>query len=261
VIDGIQRALAGHSIASDVYRTPAEDPASRQELSSGGAQCAIGVGLDGLRALLAAGSRIPVVATMTFRGDFAASSGAGSESKVAGAVWLDLPVSSVAAGLLLAFPSATRLVLVRNPSQPETAPGTLPPGITLKPVECRTAPELLTALRKLRGQADFVICTPDSELYNKSTVEPLILASLEHKLPLVGYSASFVHAGAAVGVYPDFAEVGRQTAGICERIIGNAPGTHEEYPRRTSVAVNERVLHLLGREFRPGPNGEVTVIR
>jgi ABC-type uncharacterized transport system substrate-binding protein len=137
----------------------------------------------------------------------------------------------------------------------------LPAGIVLKSVECRSAAEVLAALRKLRGEVEFILCTPDSELYNKATVEALILASLEHRLPLVGYSASFVHAGAAVGVYPDFLEVGRQTAALCERVMNNAQGARDEHPRRTVTAVNERVLHLLGREYRPKSSDDVMVIR
>jgi ABC-type uncharacterized transport system substrate-binding protein len=117
------------------------------------------------------------------------------------------------------------------------------------------------SLRKMRGQVDFVICLPDSELYNKTTVEPLILASLEHRLPLVGYSASFVRAGAAVGVFPDFADIGRQTAALCERFFTAPPAIREERPRRTALAVNERVLHLIGRDYRPKTGEDVTVYR
>jgi ABC-type uncharacterized transport system substrate-binding protein len=97
-------------------------------------------------------------------------------------------------------------------------------------------------------------------LYNKTTVEPLILASLEHKLPLVAYSASFVRAGAALGVYPDFAEIGRQSAALAERCLTAAPALREEYPRRTTVAANERVLHLLGKSYK-ATQSDVVVIR
>jgi hypothetical protein len=36
---------------------------------------------------------------------------------------------------------------------------------------------------------------------------------------------------------------------------------HEELPRRTSVAVNERVLHLLGRDYRSRQGDDVQVVR
>ncbi len=116
-------------------------------------------------------------------------------------------------------------------------------------------------MRALRSQIEFLICLPDSKIFNKTTVEPLILASLEHKLPLVGFSASFARAGAAVGVYPDFADLGHQAAALAERCIGNSASLHDEYPRRAAISVNERVLHLLGRDYRARQGEEVVVIR
>jgi ABC-type uncharacterized transport system substrate-binding protein len=261
VIEGLQRTLAEHSITSSAFRLASDEAALHQELSSQSGQIAVALGTEALQTLLSAGSRIPLVATMAFRTDFANLAAPSVENRLAGAVWLDIPIPSVTAGLLCAFPSAGRLALVRNPAQPDPGTAQLPPGIVLKPVECRTATDLLSALRKLKGQVDFVLCTPDSSLYNKTTVEPLILASLEHRLPLVGYSASFVHAGAAVGVYPDFLDIGRQTAALCERLLANASGPREEHPRKTAVAVNERVLHLLGRDYKSKPNDEVMVVR
>jgi putative ABC transport system substrate-binding protein len=266
-IEGMQRAFGDRSIASVTFRLPGDESAFRQDQSNGANQLAIAVGIDAVRAVASSGRHAPLLATMTFRADLEnLRSTDGAELKLAGALWLDLPVSQVVAGLRVIFPGTARLAVVRSPSRSDAgAPSgqvhQLPAGVSVKFVECASAAELLVSLRKLRGQVDFVICLPDSNLYNKTTVEPLILASLEHKLPLVGFSASFTRAGAAVGVYPDFAEVGRQTAAMSERLMSNPSGVHEEFPRRTTLAVNERVLRLLGREYRPKQGEDVLVIR
>jgi ABC-type uncharacterized transport system substrate-binding protein len=265
-ISGLEQALAARSIATATFQLPADDTAVRKELNNGANQLTIAVGVDAVRAVASANSRLPLIVTMVFRADHASIHTAeGNGVKLAGAVWLDLPVSQVVTGVRVVFPNATRLAVARNPSQPDSpeklAPSLLlPAGVSVTSVQVGSAPELVASIRKLRGQVEFMICLPDSNLYNKTTVESLILASLEHKLPLVGYSVSFVRAGAVLGVYPDFGEVGRQTAALAERYLSNLP-VHEEYPQHTNIAVNERVLHLLGRSYEPGHSNEVLVIR
>ena len=274
--EGIQRALASHSIASEILQLPADAAASRPEVAlrpevaprpevkTGSAQLAIAVGIDAVRAIAALRGRVPVVVTMCFHSDM--GNAEPGELGLAGALWLEMPLALVVAGLRLIFPEADRIAVVQGTSQPDTGetpghPRSLPAGVSLQTVECAGPSELLASLRKLRGKADCVICLPDGNLYNKTTVEPLILASLEHKLPLVGYSASFVRAGAALGVYPDFSDIGEQTAALAERVAGNAPAVLTEHPRRAIVAANERVLHLLGRDYRPKPGDPVVVVR
>ena len=227
---------------------------------------AVAVGGDALRALAAAKAQISVVTTMCFREDLKIVGFPPAGIRLAGALWLDLGIAQLAGGLRMAFPEARRIALLRNPSQGDPAgasarPHPLPSGMNVTVVDCAGPADLLPALGKLRGQVEFVVCLPDSSLYNQTTVEPLILASLEHRLPLVGFSASFVRAGAAVGVYPDFTDIGLQTAILAQRCQTEGADSPEEYPRRTIVAANERVLHLLGREFRAREHAEVVLVR
>jgi ABC-type uncharacterized transport system substrate-binding protein len=113
----------------------------------------------------------------------------------------------------------------------------------------------------LRGKTDFVIVLPDSSLYNNTTVSPLIVASLENQLPLVAFSSSFVRAGAAVGIYPDFHDIGAQTAGLAVRYCATQAALPEEGPRKLTVAVNQRVARLLGLEFKQPKSGGLVVFK
>lgn len=107
---------------------------------------------------------------------------------------------------------------------------------------------------------DFVLCLPDSTLYNSTTAKPLILASLNNRVPIVGFSANFVRAGAAIGVYPDFRDVGVQTGEIAQRGLAGQAIAADEGPRKVTVAVNQRVVRLLGLEYQPR-HGEVVTFR
>jgi len=119
--------------------------------------------------------------------------------------------------------------------------------------------ELLTAVRSLKGRVDLVVCLPDGTLYNSATVKPLILAALESHLPIVGFSQNFVRAGAALGVYPDFRDIGAQTAEIAQKQLAGQPAGPVEGPRKLVVGVNQRVMRLLGLEYRE--SGNVVTVR
>jgi putative ABC transport system substrate-binding protein len=122
-------------------------------------------------------------------------------------------------------------------------------GFTLHAAECSRPEDLVKTFLSLNGKADFVIALP----YNNTTVRPLILASLESRLPIVGFSSSFVHAGAALGIYPDFRDIGSQTADAVQKLIAGRTGMADESPRKLQVAVNQRVLRLLGLHYAQIP--------
>jgi ABC-type uncharacterized transport system substrate-binding protein len=109
---------------------------------------------------------------------------------------------------------------------------------------------LLKALSALQGKVDFVLCMPDPDLYNAVTIKPLVMASLEHRLPLVGFSPSFVRAGAAAGIFPDYRDLGRQAAEMAQHLLRGEERTADESPRKLQVAINQRVARLLGVDFR-----------
>jgi ABC-type uncharacterized transport system substrate-binding protein len=134
-------------------------------------------------------------------------------------------------------------------------------GFSVQITDCRNPEELLQALRSLKGRVDFVLCLPDTVLYNGTTVKPIILASLESHLLIVGFSQSFVRAGAAIGVYPDFRDIGIQTGAIAQRQLAGQPVAAEEGPRKLVVAVNQRVIRLLGIEYKPRLDGGVVTLR
>jgi ABC-type uncharacterized transport system substrate-binding protein len=183
----------------------------------------------------------------------------------AGAVYADVPLARVSEGLRAVFPGKSRLGLIHRPSVagPDAAAiaRLRQMGFDLHVVECASPDGLLAAFASLRGKADFAITEPDAELYNSATVKPLVRASLEQRLPIVGFSAAFVRAGALVGVYPDFHELGRQTGQLAERILtGKIEGNRtEEEVRKVVVAVNQTMARLLG--MSPAAQAETVLFK
>ncbi len=178
---------------------------------------------------------------------------------VTGSVVLNVPPSAVFARLKEMFPGRNRLGILRGPGavaldEAQLAVQARSHGFTYQVIDCPTPDKLLNSFLSLRKQADLVWCLPGSGLFNSTTVQPLVMTSLSERLPIVGFSESFLRAGAAASLYPDFQDIGLQTAEMVARFLAGEKVPPVEVPRSVQVGVNQRVLRLLGiRYVAPGP--------
>jgi hypothetical protein len=170
-----------------------------------------------------------------------------------GAVYADVPLVTMLENLRGLFPSRLRAALIHKPGHALPDVAALARirrmGYELRVVDCAGPEKLLAVFSSLKGTTDFVIAEPDPDLYNSATIKPLVLESLSRQLPILGFSATFVRAGALVGVYPDFKDLGRQTGELVARILQNngSPRADAEV-RDVVVMVNTRVARMLGLE-------------
>jgi putative ABC transport system substrate-binding protein len=261
-VDAYREALDGVTAvlpAGDFRVLDAGDKAFENDfagaLEGGQARVVIAVGSRALAAVRAHRSAIPVVSAMALH--------AGGNEPGIRRVELDIPPGAQLAAMRSLWPGHTRAGIIRSPAQARYAVDALEAaarkeGFSLRIVDCDGPAHLLKALSELKGKVDFVLCLPDPDLYNAVTVKPLVLASLDQSLPLVGFSASFVRAGAAAGIFPDYGDLGQQSAELAMRMVrGEDRGAEPESPRKVHVAVNQRVARLLGVSFRADGLAEV----
>jgi putative ABC transport system substrate-binding protein len=259
-LDGLRGTMPATAMTTVDLHSPNGSAELTTSLQRASSRLVISIGGDALAAVTEHKTAVPLVATMIMRSERAHG------PHLASAIHLDIPVADILAELKTMFPQKTRIAVIRNPDvagQFDNAAlaRARQQGFTVQVVECRNPEELLRAVRSFKGQVDFVLCLPDSILYNGTTVKPLILASLECHLLIVGFSQSFVRAGAAIGVYPDFRDVGAQTGEIAQRQLAGQTIAAEEGPRKLVVAVNQRVIRLLGIDYETRRGKEVVTLR
>lgn len=259
-LDGLRPVLSNVTLSVVDLRSSGAEEELARSLATGANRLVITIGREALERVRQRNADVPLVATMIMRSEQE------RVGKITAAVHLDIPVSDVLAELKRLFPEKTRVAVVRNPTQASQADNTAAPGgrqqgFLVRVADARNPEELLRVVRSLNGQVDLIVCTPDSALYNGVTVKPLILASLESRLLIVGFSASFVRAGAGVGVYPDFRDIGAQTGEIARRQLAGQPVPTEQGPRKVLAAINQRVIRLLGLEYRAPRDREVVTFR
>ena len=265
-IEGIRAALGKSSSQIRIVELAEARSglAARVRLAAPGTRVIIAVGSEALQIVEGEQPTVPVICTMLLRStpeQYAAASPTATIS-------LDVSIQSLLARLKVLFPEKTRLGIIRNPALGGLNSAPLPArsqlqGFTVRVVECSGAEQLLAALDSLQGQVDFVWCLPDGRLYNSATIKPLILASIEHRLPLIGFSENFTRAGAAVGIYPDFRDIGLQTGEVARQVLDGQPLHAPEGPRRLRVAINQSVLRLPGLRYAPAAadSGEFSILR
>jgi len=253
-LDGLKAVLGPANLEIlDLKAAGAETELARQ-LARRDFRVAIAIGGESLAAVRAHNAGVPVIATMVLHPM--------NPDDLRAHVDLALPVGMWLAQVKLLLPQRRRVGILRSRAHAlQTDAGVeaaaRQQGYTAVVVDCDGPADLLQALGALKGRVDLVLCLPDADLYNSVTIKPLILASLENRLPIVGFSSAFVRAGAVAGIYPDYREIGRQTGELAGRILRGEDGNREEGPRKVNAAINQRVAHLLGVDFQASPAVEV----
>lgn len=253
-LEGLKAALGPAGLEVVDLRGSGSEAELARLLGRSEVRVAIAIGTESLAAVQAQHASVPVIATMILR--------PANPYGLRGHVDLALPVGMWLAQVKSLFPERRRVGIIRSRAHASQTAAAMEAaarqqGYTAVVVDCDGPADLLKALAALKDRVDLVLCPPDADLYNSVTIKPLILASLEQRLPIVGFSPAFVRAGAVASIYPDYREIGRQTGELAARILRGEDGNREEGPRKVNAAVNQRVAHLLGVEFRPNPAVEV----
>ncbi len=171
----------------------------------------------------------------------------------------EVPVAKQISFLSAALPQARRVgVLYRGDSRRGTAAldafrRAAPAAWTIQSVDAAAAPSTSTAIESLLSQKPDVIWTmPDGVLFEMATVRKLLSEAIKAGVPVFGFSAAFVRAGATLGVGIEPEPHGRQAGELVLRVIEerrsrggplNAPITLEP---RYQFAINLGVAEQIG---------------
>lgn len=107
--------------------------------------------------------------------------------------------------------------------------------------------EVGPALRRILESSDILLALPDPIVYNRDTIFNILLSSYHNQIPVIGFSASYVNAGAMLAVFSTPSDIGIHIAETIRQFVisdGNdLPDA--EFPRYFSVEVNGSVARSL----------------
>ena len=109
---------------------------------------------------------------------------------------------------------------------------------------------LYAALQALLQDSDVLLALPDDSVYNSSTIRNILLATYRSGIPLIGFSPSYVKAGALGAVFSTPAQIAAQAALSIQQFGETRTLPAAQYPQMFEVATNEQVARSLGLSIR-----------
>ncbi len=137
----------------------------------------------------------------------------------------------------------------------------LPENWTLESVDIDTTDSMAAAIDELfRKKADLIWTMADSAIYNRATVNNLLLSSLRQQVPVFGFSGSFVKAGAVLGLGTSPALQGEYAAALVLDLLDGKPVVSEPVSSGVSLVINKAVADRLGLTFSADVLAQATII-
>lgn len=206
------------------------------------------VGSEALRQLQGLSEKLPVIALLTPRStlDELRDMAGG---RISG-VYYEQPIPRQANLLRTAFPNKTRVgVLLGSASvryRSELALALQRVGMEGIFEVVQDKDDLAEAAKNVLDNAEVFLALPDGDAINNQSARFILLSSYRRGVPVVGYSASFVKAGAALAMVSSPTQIGKEAALMVQEML---PGKRMPAPRAPAdfdVLVNTSVSRSLG---------------
>lgn len=239
----LQKSLDGSSwnIAHTVTSESVDQPVPRTDLI-------ITAGAEALRQTLARNLNQPVLATLLPRQTYEkVISDAGKQRQRVSAIYLDQPPNRQAAFLRHLLPEHKRVgILLSNETrhqynQYKQAFSTN--RYSLQSDESDGENTLVAALGTLLPRIDVLLAIPDSTIYKRDNIKPILVTSYRYQRPVVGFSASFVGAGALAAIYSTPSQIANQTAELIKSNGANLAAA--QGPEMFAISINRTVANAL----------------
>lgn len=221
------------------------------------------LGTDAAAAVLRQDLPIPTYCTFLPQAAYTALAGErGAKRSSLSALYLDQPFARQLRLVRLALPKRTRVGMVLGPDSQKyeraLRSSAAAAGIMLHVETINDEKQLVVALHHVLDNADILLAVPDALVFNRHTVQNVLLTTYRLGKPVVGYSRAYVTAGALLAVYSTPAQIGRQIGEALRAMLNKSgrPLPAAGYPRYFSVEVNERVARSL--DIEPGRAEELT---
>ncbi|HUW51536.1 MAG TPA: ABC transporter substrate binding protein [Sulfuricella sp.] len=254
VVEKMRTTLSQGSTAKlEVRVIPLRSLKNEETLRTNAGQMLVAVGVDAMEAVEKSRLPQPVLNVLVPRAAYekvARQGGRLGDHRNFSAIYLDQPWARQFALIRQVLPGRMRvgILLGSSSAELETLLRTQAKAAGLVAVIKRTRNDAdpLPELKQLLGNCDAVLAVPDPGIYNRNTIQSLLLTTYRHQIPLFGFSPSYVKAGAIAAVYSAPAQIGQQAAEIIQHLAVEPYLPPPQPSRYFSVGVNTQVARSLG---------------
>lgn len=107
---------------------------------------------------------------------------------------------------------------------------------------------LINQLLKVAYDSDVIIALPDSNIFNRRNTHNILLSTYRKLIPLIGFSESYVRAGALAGIYSTPELIGKQTGELIINLSRSDKSSRMPvlFSNYFEISVNNKVARSLG---------------
>ena len=219
----------------------------------GSTQLLIAVGSNATRvALESTDTRIPVLCILLPKSTYEAmlvTAKINSSQRRISAIYLDQPLSRQLDLIKQALPKNNRLGVVLGPESSRDTDRLQilaeARGLTLTLERAQRDSALYPALQRALADTDVFLAVPDPYVINPETAQNVLLTSFRQRVPVIGFSAAYVRAGALAAVFSSPAQIGTEAGEIARQVYRGQPLGAAKYPKYFSVTINRQVANSL----------------
>lgn len=177
--------------------------------------------------------------------------GTANANRQCSVLYLEQPPARYIHLLVAALPDSKKLGILLGPDSSiyrlELEQAMNEAGIQGLSVFTQDHDDIESSLRRFDGHASFILTLPDKAVVSARTAKKLILDTFMNHKGLIGYSESYIKAGALMGVYSTPDQINKNTLNIVRHLLSSEPwDVNEYYPDRYTVSVNYQVARGLG---------------
>lgn len=193
--------------------------------------------------------RWPVVGVMVPRVSFDAMAPTPRSPRRVSAIYLDQPPQRQVELIRALLPAARSIGVVVGPASQRDLEALRPlltqKGLSLVTEKASRDTDLYPALQSVLRSSDVLLALPDSYVVNAATAQNLLLTSFRFRIPVIGYSAAYVRAGALAAAYTSPRQIGTEAAQLVRQTLRGMPLPAPRYPRTFSLAFNQALAQSL----------------
>ena len=169
------------------------------------------------------------------------------------AIVLDQPATRLVTLLRLALPQTQTVALIAGPSSElavdRVRAAAQDAGLKVRQSKIDNSDALFPALQHVLVEPAVLVTIPDAVVFNRYTVQNILLTTFRRRSPVLGFSAAYVRAGALLGLYSTPTQVGEDAADAVLDLIAGRPRPAISAPQRFEVGVNSTVARAMGIEL------------
>lgn len=193
--------------------------------------------------------RWPILGVMVPRASFEALAPAGRNPRRISAIYLDQPPLRQVELIRTLLPGVRNIGLVVGPTNQRDLDAVralaASKGLSIVTEKASRDTELYPALQSVLKSSDVLLALPDPYVVNVATAQNLLLTSFRFRVPVIGYSAAYVRAGALAAAYSTPRQIGGEAAQIVRQTWRGTGLPAPRYPRNFSIAINRALAQSL----------------